>query len=279
MKFNYRKLIIPVFILIVISMFAYSFNWFPTGYVGTTRKNQINLGCICHDDTASSIVNVQILGPDSVPAGTTALYRIKMSGGPAITGGFNIANQRDNGNDTLTLSGVPGDTMIRKQEGELTHSHPKPFSSDTVSWIFRYSASSVTGYDTLFATGNSTNNNQSTDTVDLWNWSLNKPVRIYNPIGIINISSVAREFSLSQNYPNPFNPVTHIKFTVAKNSDIKIKIYDILGNVIAVPVSGNMKQGEYIMDFNASGYASGAYFYSLIADGQTISTKKMLMIK
>lgn len=38
MKFNYRKLIIPVFILIVISMFAYSFNWFPTGYVGTTRK-------------------------------------------------------------------------------------------------------------------------------------------------------------------------------------------------------------------------------------------------
>jgi len=279
MKFNYRKLFIPTAALFIISMFAYSFSWFPTGYVGTTKKNGGDLGCVCHHDAPSPNVTVQVIGPDSVPAGTTALYRVKISNGPAITGGFNVANHRDGGSDTLTLTGVPGDTMIRKQEGELTHTHPKPFSSDTVSWTFRYTASGVTGYDTLFATGNSTNNNLTADTLDMWNWSVNKTVRVYNPIGIVNISSIAKEFSLSQNYPNPFNPVTQINFSVAKTSDVKIRIFDILGNEISVAVNQRMTPGEYKLDFDGSKLSSGTYFYSLSADGKTISTKKMLMIK
>jgi len=279
MKFNYRKLFLPLAALFVLSMFAYSFNWFPTGYVGTTKKNGGELGCVCHNDTASPNVSVQIIGPDSVPAGTTVFYRVKTSNGPAITGGFNVANARDGGSDTLTLTGVPGDTMVRKQDSELTHTHPKPFSGDTVSWIFRYTASSVTGYDTLFATSNSTNNDLAADTLDMWNWSPSKLVRVYNPIGIVNISSIAKEFSISQNYPNPFNPVTQINFSVAKTSDVKIRIFDILGNEISVAVNQRMTPGEYKLDFNGSHLSSGTYFYSMSADGKTISTKKMLMIK
>lgn len=278
MKIDYKRLIVPVFFLFVISMFAYSFVFFPSGYVGTTRKGGSNLGCVCHGDTATSQVSVFFRGPDSVAAGQTVTYTIYASHGPAIIGGFNVANFRDGGSDTLSLSGVPGDTMVRKQEGELTHTHPKAYSNDTVSWSFRYTASSVIGYDTLYATSNSANNS-GTSEGDNWNWSPNKPIKIYQPIGITNISSIAETFELGQNYPNPFNPSTQISFSVAKAGDIKIKVFDMLGNQVAVLVDQKLSAGKYRTDFSAANYSSGAYFYSLYADGKLLSTKRMLLIK
>jgi hypothetical protein len=276
MKFNYRKIFLPVTALFVISMFALSFNWFPFGYVGTTKKGGEGLGCVCHGlQTNTPSVSVNIVGPDSVAVGQTVNYQVKISHGPAVTGGFNLAVFRD----TSSISPVPGDTMVWRFQGELTHAHPKPFSNDTVTWLISYTAPSTIGTDTLYATGNSTNNNLSADTLDQWNWSLNKVIRNYIPIGIINISTIAKEYSISQNFPNPFNPVTQINFSIAKASDIKIKIFDIIGNEISVPVNQRMTPGEYRVDFNGSNLASGTYFYSLIADGKTISTKKMLMIK
>lgn len=273
MKFNYRKLFLPITALFIISMFAYSFFWFPTGYTGTTRKDQVNLGCVCHGDTASSVVNVQVIGPDSVPAGTTANFRVKISGGPAVKGGLNVASQFGR-LDTVSGTGTWVDTTI----WEITHTEPKFFSGDTVSWVFKYKAPANPIVDTLFASGNSVNGTGTSDS-DKWNWSPNKIVRVYNPIGIVNISSIAKDFSLSQNYPNPFNPVTQINFSVAKASDIKIRIFDIIGNEISVAVNQWMTPGEYRVDFNGSNLSSGTYFYSLSADGKTISTKKMLMIK
>ena len=279
---NYRKLIISALILFTVTLILYSFAFFPGGYVGTTRKNNPPLGCICHHDTASSNVSVQIIGPDSIPAGTTAFFRVKTSGGPAVAGGFNLANYRDNGSDTLTLSRVPNDTMVRKQEGELTHTYPKLFSNDTVSWVVRYTASQVIGYDTLYATCNSTNHDTSSSN-DQWNWSLNKPVRIYNPIGIINISSVAKDYSISQNYPNPFNPVTTIRFAIASNvkgqtSNVELVIFDILGRKIETLVNQQLKPGTYEVEWNGSDFASGVYYYR-IESGNFVETKKMLLLK
>ena len=273
MKFNYRKILLPIAALFIISLFAYSFFWFPSGYTGTTRKDQVNLGCICHGDTASSIVNVQVIGPDSVPAGTVAVFRVKITGGPGVKGGLNAAAQFGR-LDTVQGMG----TWVDTTNWEITHLEPKFFSGDTVSWQFRYKAPANPIIDTLFASGNSVNGTGTSDS-DKWNWSPNKIVRVYNPIGITNISSIAKEFSLSQNYPNPFNPLTQINFSVAKTSDVKIRIFDIIGNEISVVVDQQMTPGEYRVDFNGSNLASGTYFYSLSADGKTISTKKMLMIK
>jgi hypothetical protein len=278
MKFNISKILTAVFIIFTVSLFVISFAFFPDGFVGTTRKGGVNLGCVCHGDTASPVVSVVINGPDSVAAGQTVTFSVRISQGPAIVGGFNVANARDGGSDTLTLNRITNDTMVKKQDGELTHTHPKPFVNDSVSWQFTYTANNTIGYDTLFATGNSTNNNNKSDS-DKWNWSQNKNIRVYNPIGIINISSIAEGFSLSQNYPNPFNPVTQINFSVGKTSDIEIKVYDILGNVVSVLVNENLKQGEYKTDFNSAVLATGTYFYSLFANGEKISTKKMLILK
>jgi hypothetical protein len=272
MKKNLKAFVISSSILFTVSLFLMSFDVFPTGYVGTTKKGGVNLGCVCHGSSPNDTVSVFFTGPDSVAAGDTAIFTVGVSHGPAVLGGFNAASYMGE------INVLAGDTSVRKQDGELTHTHPLPFTSDTAKWQFEYIAPNTPMIDTLFATGNSTNNDSTSDN-DKWNWSTNRLVRVYDAIGIINISSIARDFTLSQNYPNPFNPVTRIRFTVAKASDVKIVVYDILGNIAAVPVSGNMKQGEYEADFNGSNMASGVYFYSLIVNGEKVSTKKMLMIK
>ncbi len=100
-----------------------------------------------------------------------------------------------------------------------------------------------------------------------------------NPIGIVPISKdIPKQFSLSQNYPNPFNPVTTIKFDIPKESKVKISVFDILGNEIQTLVNENMRAGEYQVNWDASGYSSGVYFYKLQAE-DFVGTKKMLLVK
>ncbi|HRF66649.1 MAG TPA: T9SS type A sorting domain-containing protein [Ignavibacteria bacterium] len=91
-------------------------------------------------------------------------------------------------------------------------------------------------------------------------------------------------FRLSQNYPNPFNPVTKINYDLPKDSKVKIVIYDILGREIKRLVNSELKTaGSYIVDFNASNYASGVYFYHIEAEesngNKFVDSKKMVLIK
>ncbi|MCC6866802.1 MAG: T9SS type A sorting domain-containing protein [Ignavibacteria bacterium] len=98
-------------------------------------------------------------------------------------------------------------------------------------------------------------------------------------LGINNVSTeIPKAFSLSQNYPNPFNPVTNIKFSVSKNSFVKLTIFDINGREVETIVNQNMHAGTYNADWNASGFSSGVYFYKLITD-DFVETKKMILIK
>jgi non-lysosomal glucosylceramidase len=87
-------------------------------------------------------------------------------------------------------------------------------------------------------------------------------------------------FLLYQNYPNPFNPSTNIKFNVAEKEFITLKIYDLLGNEVAVLINEELAAGEYQIPFSASGFAlsSGVYFYSLKA-GDFFQTRKFMLLK
>jgi hypothetical protein len=95
MKSRLPKIIIFSFILFTITLFTLAFYLFPTGYVGTTKKGGIALGCICHGSGPTTTVAVFFEGPDSVAAGQTVTYKIKLSHGPAIKGGFNVASGAD----------------------------------------------------------------------------------------------------------------------------------------------------------------------------------------
>lgn len=86
-------------------------------------------------------------------------------------------------------------------------------------------------------------------------------------------------YKLRQNYPNPFNPNTKIRFSVAKKSFIKLRIFDVLGRTIEELIQKELIPSEYEISFDGSGYTSGVYFYQLTADGGIIDTKKMIVLK
>jgi len=107
---------------------------------------------------------------------------------------------------------------------------------------------------------------------------------------IVGIQPVSNEipssFELYQNYPNPFNPVTKIRFALPKSSFAKLVVYDGLGREVAMLVNEQLNPGSYEVDWEASNYPSGVYFYQLTATDPSASlsviytnTKKMVLIK
>lgn len=85
-------------------------------------------------------------------------------------------------------------------------------------------------------------------------------------------------FSLHQNYPNPFNPTTTLSYTISKPSFVSLKVYDVLGNEIASLVNEYKQAGNYKVEFNAEGLASGIYFYKIKADVFN-QVKKMIYLR
>jgi hypothetical protein len=85
-------------------------------------------------------------------------------------------------------------------------------------------------------------------------------------------------YKLYNNYPNPFNPSTHIKYSVAENTFVSLKIYDVAGSEVATIVNREQAAGEYEINFNAADLTSGVYIYKLNA-GDFVQTKKMILLK
>jgi N-acetylmuramoyl-L-alanine amidase len=90
--------------------------------------------------------------------------------------------------------------------------------------------------------------------------------------------AVPETYVLEQNYPNPFNPTTTIRFSVPRAGDVTIRVYDLLGRGVGTVVQGVFQSGTYDARFDASGLASGTYFYRLEAPGMTL-VRKMLVTK
>lgn len=85
-------------------------------------------------------------------------------------------------------------------------------------------------------------------------------------------------FKLEQNFPNPFNPATVIKYEIAEESDVSLRVYDVLGNIVAELVNEKKPSGSYTVDFNGVNLSSGFYVYVLRA-GNFVQSRKMLLIK
>jgi hypothetical protein len=89
---------------------------------------------------------------------------------------------------------------------------------------------------------------------------------------------VPDKFELNQNYPNPFNPTTTINFTLSKISDVKLTVYNLLGQKVMTLVDSRMSAGQQSVVFDASKLTSGVYFYRLDA-GSFSAIKKMMLLK
>lgn len=99
-----------------------------------------------------------------------------------------------------------------------------------------------------------------------------------------NISSeIPQSYFLYQNFPNPFNPVTVIRYSIpsdikGQTSEVMLKVYDVLGNLVSTLVNENQKAGTYEVSWDAAGFPSGIYYYK-IQSGNFTETKRMALIK
>jgi len=90
--------------------------------------------------------------------------------------------------------------------------------------------------------------------------------------------TLAENFALYQNYPNPFNPSTEIRFSIAKDSDVKLSVYNIKGELVANLKEGKMAKGAHSVNFDATALNSGVYFCKLTVNG-AMQAKKMVLTK
>ena len=97
-------------------------------------------------------------------------------------------------------------------------------------------------------------------------------------VGVDDAAYLPTEYSLSQNYPNPFNPVTVIEYALPKSGEVRMIIYNLLGQEVARLVSGELDAGYHTVTWNASNVSSGIYFYRLQA-GEFTRTRKMVLLK
>lgn len=95
---------------------------------------------------------------------------------------------------------------------------------------------------------------------------------------VVNGEAVPVDYKLEQNYPNPFNPTTRINYTIEKTEQVRLEIFNALGEKVQTLVDEIQSGGSKFVSFNASNLSAGVYYYRLIA-GDFVNTKKMLLIK
>lgn len=86
------------------------------------------------------------------------------------------------------------------------------------------------------------------------------------------------QYCLLDNYPNPFNPATRIRYQIAENVKVNIKVYNMCGQEVATLINEFKEKGYHSVSWDARSYSSGIYYYRMIA-GTHVETKKMLLLK
>lgn len=101
---------------------------------------------------------------------------------------------------------------------------------------------------------------------------------IADPVDVVDEPEIPSVFKLHQNYPNPFNPSTTINYSLPEASYVTLKIYDIIGNEVAVLINEDKNAGNHSVIFDASKFTSGIYIYQIKA-GRFSDSKKLILIK
>jgi hypothetical protein len=104
-------------------------------------------------------------------------------------------------------------------------------------------------------------------------------VFVQKPLNVSDAdASLPRMYSISQNYPNPFNPSTTIRYALPHRSHVTLSVYNTLGQLVGSLVNGDIEAGSHEVTFNATGLASGVYFYRIQA-GDFVQIRKLVLVK
>ncbi|MGE5398783.1 MAG: choice-of-anchor V domain-containing protein [Ignavibacteriales bacterium] len=264
--FYYSIYILTFAFVIFYSIRVYAY---PSGVSGYTKKSG-TLGCgSCHGTHSdpNSQVSVEIKGPATLKTGATGDYSVTITGGVTQVAGVDIAASAG------TLANT--DNNLKLSNSELTHNSAKSFSG-SYTFNFKYTAPSTAGTQTLYATGLSSKT--------YWNFAPNFTVGVQTATDVEDKSKSPDIYSLEQNFPNPFNPSSLIRFSLAKESNVKLAVFNSIGEKVKDLVNGVLQTGNHEINFSGINLSSGIYFYKIDAvalDGSESfrSVKKMLLMK
>jgi len=212
------------------------------------------------------------------------------AGTTTTAGGLNISNISVTGNSvtlTVNLYNEPRNLTNNINNGQITLNWQAPTQFTPNGYkVYRnnvyISGSLVTG---LTFTDTVTQNGEYTYKVAAHYASLggdsafsNEVTAVITNLSIEDDTSEPLSTKLLANYPNPFNPSTNISFTLQKDDNVTIEIYNIKGQVIQTLVQGVLPKGRHNIDFNADDVTSGVYFYTM-KTSEYKAIRKMLLLK
>lgn len=96
--------------------------------------------------------------------------------------------------------------------------------------------------------------------------------------GVADQNTIPADYNLEQNFPNPFNPSTQISYSLPTASNVRLDVYNTVGQIARTLVDQSQSAGIHTVTFNADGLPSGIYFYRIVA-GKYTSTKKLVIMK
>lgn len=205
---------------------------------------------------------------NSIIAGATKALDTAATG---TNGAFNVSTWFGNTTNNSTVLANNNDVMLY-DAFELNNPNPMPMEGSPV-----FTGAGTPPNDGFFdANANFIGAFGNED----WTFGWAKYI-VDGPIAIEDESKgteTPETFALSQNYPNPFNPTTKIQYSVVNPANVKLSIYNILGQEVEILVNEFKGVGTYEVTFNASKLTSGIYIYRLQA-GANVMTKKMTFLK
>lgn len=113
-----------------------------------------------------------------------------------------------------------------------------------------------------------------------WGWMYLDYMAVPSSIvsSVQTLSEVPGTFALRQNYPNPFNPLTSIEFSIPKAGEVRLTVFNQLGQEMVTLVNGSLPAGSHRVQWNATSYPSGVYYYR-VKGGGFVETRKMMLVK
>jgi hypothetical protein len=202
---------------------------------------------------------------DSQNLFTTQLSNLKAFAFAAVATNFNFNvlppwRLVNIGTDMLDYSDWPIPVNLSYSDNDLLHAGLGGFPIGDLNWFptqkAKWLAQRTAEYDTINSVLNS--------------GKLITSVR--------NQAILPAELRLQQNYPNPFNPSTTINFSIPKAGYVTLKVYNVLGQEVAILLDGYKNPQTYNIKFDGTGLASGIYLYRLY-EGNNLLTKKMILLK
>ncbi len=241
-------------------------------------SNMLMNNTLAASDTARELVGLKFVTTVNPQVGSLKLLKFGMTTTATASNitSFDLYFDKDKNNLVST-----GDVKLKSLPFTTG-----PLTFDSIKFKFLDSSRTLilAAKTTSSATGSMTVNLGITDTNQVIAYYTTRPFSTNFPFGTVTGVGNPEQtltYSLSQNYPNPFNPTTIISYTIARESFVTLKMYDILGKEVAVLVNSRKTPGNYQVEFDTRDYSnlsSGLYFYKIQA-GEFTDIKRMMLVK